>query len=285
MGKSFKICDERGVTMSLLLTERLARKIEESEITALASRLTAVKGIEGNPMGVEIEKFGNATAFLAKNIPGSSFNTVKGLGAEEIEYIDHILDFYDEREIPASFEITPADFSIDLFKSLSHKGYYQCGFHTALCGSLANEFSFTTELDTSISIREFEENEFETFGDIYTKSFNMPSFLKGFVAQNNKVLHNNEHWTIYLASFKGEPAGIGVLYEYGGTATLAASATIPQFRNKGIHSALIMNRLQQAKRNKCNMIVGQAAYGSVSQKNMERSGMKIAYTKAIWAKL
>jgi len=271
--------------MSILVTERLAREIEESEINALESRLRAIQTLDGNPMGIEIGKFGNATAFLAKNIPGPSYNTVKGLSGEEIEYIGPIIDFYNEREIPARFEITPAHFSPDLFASLSHKGYYQCGFHTALCGSLSTEFASITEVvDTSITIREFEEHEFEIFGDIYTKSFAMPAFLKDFVAQNNKVLHHNEYWTFYLASFKGEPAGIGVLYEHGGMATLAASGTIPQFRNKGIHRALILKRLQQAKQNNCHTLVGQATYGSVSQKNMERAGMKIAYTKAIWEK-
>lgn len=173
--------------------------------------------------------------------------------------------------------------SPELFKSLSDKGYNQCGFHTALYGESPNDFILNTEVDRSISIRELEQNEYDVFGDIYVKGFNMPSFLKDHVAQNNKVLHNNEHWTIYIASIKGESAGIGVLFEYDGIGTLAASATIPELRNKGVHGALILKRLQQAINRNCNLIVGQATYGSVSQKNMGRAGMKIAYTKGIWA--
>lgn len=268
--------------MSLVITENLARKIEQSEIEALESRLAAVKKTGKNPMDVEIRKFGNATAFSVKHIPGPSFNTVKGISGEEIEYIDPILDFYNERGIPVRFEITPAHASPELFKNLSAKGYAQSGFHTALCGSLTDDFIMQSEASTFISIREFKQNEFDVFGDIYTKGFNMPSFLKEHVAHNNKILHNNEYWTFYIASFKGEPAGIGVLFQYNGVGTLAASATITELRNKGIHRALILKRLQQAKHFDCNIIAGQAAFGSVSQKNMERAGMKIAYTKAIW---
>ena len=88
-----------------------------------------------------------------------------------------------------------------------------------------------------------------------------------------------------MAIFKGEPAGIGVLFQYDGIGTLAASATVPEFRNKGVHSALISKRLEKARQLNCNLIVGQAAYGSVSQRNMERVSMKIAYTKGVWAKL
>src|SRR5690625_7102760 len=81
-----------------VLTKELARNIEHSEIEALESRLTAIKGIAGNPMGIVIEKFGNATAFSAKNIPGPSFNTVKGLSGQDIHYIDNILEFYRDRK-------------------------------------------------------------------------------------------------------------------------------------------------------------------------------------------
>ncbi|MCJ7842833.1 GNAT family N-acetyltransferase [Lederbergia sp. NSJ-179] len=271
--------------MSLILTEELARRIEQSEIELLESRLTGVQSIEGNPMGVEIKKFGDAVAYYVKNIPGPSFNNVKGVSANQLDEIDTILDFYHEREIPANFEITPAHCSVELFKLLSERGYFQRGFRTALCASIADDFILSAEQDTSISIREFEDDEFAIFGQIYTKGFNMPSSLIDFVAQNNRVLHHNEHWTFYLARVKGEPAGIGVLFEKDGIATLAASATIPEYRNKGVHSALIAKRLQHAQQNHCHMIVGQTAYGSGSLRNMERAGMKIAYTKAIWTKL
>src|SRR5699024_7028460 len=105
------------------------------------------------------------------------------------------------------FEITPVHPSPGLFKSLSDKGYYQCGFHTTLYGELPNDYMLNSELDTSISIRELAQHEFDIFGDIYVKGFNMPPHLKNYVAQNNKVLLNNEHWTIYIASIKDKPAG------------------------------------------------------------------------------
>lgn len=269
--------------MSLILTEELARGIEQSEIELLESRLTGVQKIAGNPMGVEIKKFGDAVAFYVKNIPGPSFNNVKGISGNQLDEIDAILDFYHKREIPANFEITPAHCSAELFKLLSERGYFQRGFRTALYGSLSDDFTLSEAQD--ISIREFEYDEFAIFGQIYTKGFNMPASLSEFVAQNNQVLHQNKQWTFYLASVKGEPAGIGVLFEKDGIATLAASATIPEYRNKGVHSALIAKRLQHALQNHCNMIVGQTAYGSGSLRNMERAGMKIAYTKAIWTKL
>jgi len=270
--------------MSLVLTEDLARRIERAEIEALESRLTAIKKIDGNPMGVEVKKFGNATAYSVKNIPGPSFNTVKGISGNDVEHVDHMIDFYNQRDIQPRFEITPAYSSSELFKALSDKGYTQCGFHTSLYGELTDETILNPKLNSLITIREIKQHEYDVFGDIYVKGFNMPSFLKEHVAKNNKVLHNNEHWTIYLATIEDKPVGIGVLFAYDGIGSLAASVTHPEFRNKGVHRALVFKRLQQAIGHNCHLVVGQAEYGSVSQNNMEKTGMKIAYTKSIWTK-
>ena len=112
----------------------------------------------------------------------------------------------------------------------------------------------------------------------------MPAFLKSGVAQNNEVLYNIKNWKFYLASYQKEPAGIGALFIKDGIATLAAAATLLNIRNKGIHSALLKQRIYQANLQKCDLIVGQAKFGSVSQNNMERVGLSIAYTKEIWIK-
>lgn len=60
------------------VTKELAELVDKAEMDALLSRLKAIQGIEGNPMGAEIEYFGSATAFSVKHIPGPAFNVVKG---------------------------------------------------------------------------------------------------------------------------------------------------------------------------------------------------------------
>lgn len=271
--------------MGLVVDKGLAERLENSEIDTLSSRLTEMQKIDKNPMEVEIQKFGNATAFSAKNIPGPSFNTVKGLKEGDEKQISMIIDFYKQKEIPARFELTPAHTSPELLTHLSEAGYYHNDFHTTLYASLSNELNTSFDLnEPKIVIRELISNEYDTFAEIYTKGFQMPSFLKSGIAQNNEILYNMENWTFYLASYENEAAGIGVLYIKDRIATLAAAATLPTFRNKGIQCALIKHRICQAILQKCDLIAGQAKFGSVSQNNMERAGLRIAYTKAIWVK-
>lgn len=266
--------------MNPVLTKKLAHTIEQSEIDTLYSRLTAIKAIKDNPMEVDIQTFGNATAFSVKNIPGPSFNTVKGLSDGDEKFIDQIVDFYKQRNIPVRFELTPAHVSAELLTYLNHAGFYQSDFHTTLFASLSK---VTKPINPTISIRKLEENEFDMFAEIYAKAFKMPIFLIKGIAQNNQVLFNNKKWFFYIATVKNEPAGVGVLFITDGIANLAAAATLPHLRNQGVHQALIRKRINQAEVFNSKLVVAQANFGSVSQNNMERIGMKIAYTKAIWS--
>ncbi|MGM0834609.1 MAG: GNAT family N-acetyltransferase [Bacillota bacterium] len=267
--------------MNGLVNKKLAVELENSEIDALHSRLNAIQEIKGNPMSVEIKKFGSATAFSCKKIPGPAFNTVKGLNSEDEGYLDEILDFYRQKEIPVRFELTPAHASTELLHKLHRLGFYQSDFHTTLYMHISEVSTPAAEL---LSIRKMEKHEVSTYADIYVQGFQMPAFLKDGVAQNNEVLFEHDQWTFYLASIDGEPAGIGVVFIKDHIATLAAAATLPYFRNRGIQRALLQHRIFQAYREECSLMVGQAKFGSVSQNNMERAGLRIAYTKGIWVK-
>ncbi|TYS58445.1 GNAT family N-acetyltransferase [Sutcliffiella horikoshii] len=259
--------------------------VEQSEIDVLEDRLNRVATLNENAMGVELKRFGNAVAFSVKSIPGPSFNTVKGISGENIDDLDEIVDFYTSRGIPARFEVTPGNASTDIFRKLSTLGFFQSGFHTALYRPLSPVEPVMGGADTAVQIEKISLEDFDIFGELYTSGFGMPVAFKDYVTANNKVLAESKPWTFYLASVGGEPAGIGVLYVKNDVATLAASATVPEFRNKGVQTALIQKRMQHAVDEGCRYLVGQAAFGSVSQKNMERAGLKIAYTNAVWEKL
>lgn len=263
--------------MSTIMTPNTAQEIENAEINMLSSRLEALQAIKENPMQVQIEQFGSATAFSSKVIAGPAFNTIKGI--TNTTQIDEIISYYQLLQIPCRFEITPAQGTAELFQYLSEKGFYQSSFHTALYSTPREDPSL---LPSNISVRKLKKNEFDVFADIYVRGFNMPSFTKDGVRQNNEILYDKPGWHFFIAEIQNTPVSIGVLYINKGVASLAASATLPEFQRKGCHTALIQKRIETAIESNCHLIVGQARFGSSSQNNMERAHMKIAYTKSIW---
>jgi hypothetical protein len=74
----------------------------------------------------------------------------------------------------------------------------------------------------------------------------------------------------------------GVLCLCGGVALLAGASTIPEGRGRGAQQALLASRLSYAVEYGCDLAMMCAAPGSGSQRNAERRGFRIAYTRLKW---
>lgn len=87
------------------------------------------------------------------------------------------------------------------------------------------------------------------------------------------------HTTCYLAWIDGDAAGAGTLSIHDGLAELFGASTRLPFRNQGVQSALLASRLAEAQRLGCDLAVVHTEPGSASQRNVERMGFRLAYTK------
>lgn len=87
------------------------------------------------------------------------------------------------------------------------------------------------------------------------------------------------HTTCYLAWIDGEAAGAAALSVGEGMAELFGASTRPAFRNRGVQTALLAGRLAEAQRLRCDLAVVHTEPGSASQRNVERMGFRLAYTK------
>ena len=117
-----------------------------------------LKGSTGIQWASTIQRFGNATAFSVKNIPGPSFNTVKGLKDGDEKVVCDIIDYYYDREIPVRFELTPAHTSPAFLTYLSEAGFYHTDFQTTLYAGLSSEIK---PIDPKITLRRLKKNEFK----------------------------------------------------------------------------------------------------------------------------
>jgi GNAT superfamily N-acetyltransferase len=73
-------------------------------------------------------------------------------------------------------------------------------------------------------------------------------------------------------------AGMGI---HDGAAMLFGDATLPGARGQGAQSALIRARLLYALLRGCDLALACTLPGSISQRNYERFGFRVAYTKAL----
>ena len=84
----------------------------------------------------------------------------------------------------------------------------------------------------------------------------------------------------YLAATEnGEPAAAAALSVRSGLATLFADSTIARYRGAGLHRELIAARLYEAAAQGCDLATASTLPGSGSQRNFERLGFEVVYTK------
>lgn len=89
---------------------------------------------------------------------------------------------------------------------------------------------------------------------------------------------------LFLAELEGHAIAAGLLSIHEGVALLAGASTIPSGRRHGAQLALLQSRLQYAREQGCDLAMMGAAPGSSSQRNAERNGFRIAYTRIKWHK-
>ncbi|THF75714.1 GNAT family N-acetyltransferase [Cohnella fermenti] len=269
--------------MKLLPTPELIAEIERSEIGYLTDHMRAIEGREGNPEGIEIRSFGQATAFCSRTMPWPSFNTVKGLTASDIDRLEEIAAFYAQRQREVRFEIVPSRVDSPFLGRLAELGFHASGFHASMF--VEPEARPAPAADSGIRIEELGEDGFELYASIHCRGFGMGEQGIPHVARNNKVLHRRPGWTFLLASLNDIPAAVGVLYREGDVASLTFAATLPEFRRQGLHGELLNRRIAEAFRQRCRLVVAQCGFLSPSHRDMERAGMRLGYVRSQWTKL
>ncbi|MGH9800738.1 MAG: hypothetical protein ACRD82_10265, partial [Blastocatellia bacterium] len=86
----------------------------------------------------------------------------------------------------------------------------------------------------------------------------------------------------FLAELDGQAIATGALSICGGVALLAGASTIPEGRKQGAQASLLDIRLRYAAEQGCDLAMMCALPGSASQRNAERQGFRIAYTRIKW---
>jgi len=168
-----------------------------------------------------------------------------------------------------------------LSKLLTERGLYPTVNGTVLYG-LPQTDELT--LPPDVTIHEIGLDEIDLFLQLWADGF---EFQPGNETDTIKAIRKGAFSIpgshLYIAYVNGTPAAMAGLYIDDGMGYLSGGATLPAFRKRGCHTALTQRRSLDAARVGCELILGHTGtFGSISQNNMERSGLQIAYIMMSW---
>jgi GNAT superfamily N-acetyltransferase len=106
--------------------------------------------------------------------------------------------------------------------------------------------------------------------------------LLDFFRQTSVIFCEREQSLRFLAELDGQPGAAASLCIHDGVALFAGAATIPQMRRRGLQAALLQERMRYAFDHGCDLAMMVAEAGGDSQRNAERKGFQVAYTRMKW---
>ena len=253
----------------------LARRLERTEGRGNAAFVEAQARID--PHSGAIWKTCGGTAAMFAGV-GSPITQTFGLGLHE-PLVDRDLDaierFFRSRGSAVNHEVCPLA-GVDVYATLARRGYKPIELSTVLYRQIAG----ATGAAGALTVRQAKAEETVLYGKIAAQGWSehpelMP-YIDGFARLSLASA------TCFFAERDGEPIATAALYMHEGTALLAGASTIPGGRRLGAQNALLNARLETAASSGCDLAMMVAAPGSASQRNAERQGFRIAYTRTKW---
>ena len=238
--------------------------------TALARRIEWGEALNAAGSGESIPICGGYANFAGV---GSPVTHAIGLGMNgpiAAPDFDRMEDFYRSRGSAVNLDLCPhADWS--LIELLGQRGYRIVECNNVLAGPVAGS--------PDARVRIAEPNEEDTWNRALIKGFFPASEITPAELDIGSRMFRLEGATAWMGIVDGEPVAAAAMNTRGKLALLFADSTLEKFRGQGLHLALIRARLHAAAKLGCDLATASTAPGSGSQRNYERAGFRVVYTK------
>jgi GNAT superfamily N-acetyltransferase len=261
---------------------RLARRLEAAEAVLAAETVRTLARLDP-ASGAAVLEAGDAVAAWAG--ADSPLSHVIGLGLAgpvTAGELDAIEAFHRDRGATAvQVELSPfADPSLSVL--LTARDYRITGFEHVLVRPLAPEDAgLEGFVPPGITVAPARVEDEAAWCRIGTEGFFGPVGPPPGFEHVGRTLFALPASTPWLARIDGQPVGAAGFSERAGVGSLWGMATLPAFRARGVHGALLAARLSEAARAGCDVATAGARPGSVSHRNMERAGFHVAYTRPV----
>jgi GNAT superfamily N-acetyltransferase len=257
----------------------LSRRLERAEANACVQYAEAQQRLFPGSNAAWIECAG---AYAVFNGVDSPITQSFGLGIfEELTpaSLDVIERFFLDRGAQVHHEVSPLA-GVPALDLLCKRNYRPIEVSNVLYRSVEQPAAQT---QAGIRVRVTSSEEAQLWSNVSARAWaHEHPELMDFLLQLGVIISAREHSLCFLAEVDGEPGAAGVLLIHDKVALFGGSATVPELRRRGLQTALLHERMRYAFDHGCDLAMMVAVPGSDSQRNAERRGFRIAYTRTKW---
>ena len=212
---------------------------------------------------------------------GSPIGRATGAGLDRpltANDLDRVEEFYRLHKAPSQVDLCPLHDSA-VFEMFKDRGYAIAELNNVLYRRLDPQETFPAA-PAGCEIRSGLLKEADVAATIVERSFfpdGAPEAYRGLMAP----LYQMEKAFVFVATVDAQmvACGVGMTIPEHRVAGMFGAGTLTEFRGRGLQTALLRARMTAAAEAGCEYAVVVTQGGSASQRNCERLGFRVAYSK------
>lgn len=179
------------------------------------------------------QDLGGALAFSHNHVKIPFFHRIVRVDCDNVDrLVDDALLFYRAKSFDCIFTLSPADHPTDLGQALLQRGFTE----GPLASAMLHDPAAAPAINGAISIELSDEESYDVWNDVSWRSFEHPPAM-GEIGRGALLQPDVRR---YLARVGGAPAGAALLCSQNGLGYIDLVGTLPEFRRRGIASALVL---------------------------------------------
>ncbi len=258
----------------------LARELERTEGLVAASFADARKRVQPAEHS-DWRDLGGVTAIYAG--ANSPMTQTFGLGMTEPAtpaQLDAIEAFFSEQGAPTNHELSPLA-GVATSALLVARGYVPIEHSSVLVRELTSADDGAVQ--AGLHVRVMEEADRASWIDAAVEGWSGDGAMPAEVMREIATLASHNRAMVHvLVENDGHVIATASLGLCGRVALLAGASTVPWARGRGAQVAAQAARFVEARRRNCSIAMIVTEPGSTSQRNAERRGFAVAYTRTKW---
>jgi len=215
---------------------------------------------------------------------GSPITQTFGLGVfDPVTQADmeRLEEFFQKRGAHVHHEVSPmADPA--LLALLNERGYQPIELTSVMYRPIWRGVRLASPLNEKVRARLAREGEEELWAKTAARGWSGETGFSDLLTGLFYISAKRSVSLSFVAEVDEQAIATGSLLIHEGVALLAGASTIPEGRKQGAQLSLLEIRLRHAAEKGCDIAMMGAAPGSASQRNAERQGFRIAYTRIKW---
>jgi GNAT superfamily N-acetyltransferase len=260
----------------------LSKRLERAEAKASAAYVESRS--RGTPaLGAEWRDFEGTYAMF--DGVGSPLSQTFGFGlfspptSAQLETIE---TFFRDRGAEVFHEVSPlADPAV--LGVMAERGYHPIELTSVMHLSLTLDRARSQRPPApDLVVRRVEAGGEDMWAETAARGWSETPEAAAFIRDFGTVSARATGTVCFIAEWEGHPIAAAAIAMHDGVALLAGASTDPAFRGRGAQAALLDTRLAYATSVRCELAMMGALPGSASQRNGERQGFRIAYTRIKW---